>query len=114
MDKITYEDFLKVDMRLGKIIEVEDFPEAHKPAFKLKIDFGDEVGIKTSSVQLPGAYEKKELEGKLVAGVVNFSPKKIGPFVSEVLTLGFANTAGIGFILAVPDKTTVQIGDRLR
>ncbi|MEK7567175.1 MAG: tRNA-binding protein [Patescibacteria group bacterium] len=114
MDTITYEDFLKVDMRLGRIIEVEDFPEAHKPAFKLKIDFGDEVGIKTSSVQLPGAYEKEELNGKLVVGVVNFPPKKIGPFISEVLTLGFANTAGGGFILAVPEKEAVKIGDRLR
>lgn len=111
---ISYEDFSKVDIRLGKVIEVKDFPEAHKPAFQLKIDFGPEIGVKTSSAQLPGAYNRDELVGKLVMGVVNFPPKKIGPFVSEVLTLGFENTEGGGFVLAVPDRSSVKIGDRLR
>ena len=112
--EITYEDFEKVDIRLGKIIEVEDFPEAIKPAYKLKIDLGSEIGVKASSVQLVGAYEKEELMGMLVACVVNFPPKKIGPFVSEVLTLGFKNTKGSGWVLVIPSKKSVQLGDRLR
>ena len=85
---ITYEDFEKVDIRLGKIIEVKDFPEAKKPAYKLTIDLVEEVGIKKSSVQLPVTYSKEELEGMLVACVVNFPPRQIGPFISEVLTSG--------------------------
>ncbi|HEY4520609.1 MAG TPA: tRNA-binding protein [Candidatus Paceibacterota bacterium] len=111
---ITYDDFEKVDIRLGKIVQVDDFPEAKKPAFKLKIDFGSEIGIKTSSVQLVGAYLKEELKDMLVMCVVNFPPKKVGPFVSEVLTLGFANTKGTGYVLATPSKDTVKLGDRLR
>jgi tRNA-binding protein len=111
---ITYEDFEKVDIRLGKVIDVQDFPEARKPAFKLKINFGPEIGIKTSSAGLIGAHAKEELLGMLVMCVVNFSSKQVGPFVSEVLTLGFANTAGDGFILATPAKQSVQIGDKLR
>ena len=114
MTTITYEDFEKVDIRLGKIIDVQDFPEARKPAFKLKIDFGPEIGIKTSSAGLVGAHIKKELLGMFAMGVVNFPPKQIGPFVSEVLTLGFANTDGEGFILATPSKNSVQIGGKLR
>lgn len=110
---ITYEDFEKVDIRLGKIIEVKDFPEARKPAFKLIIDLGAEVGIKRSSVQLPGTYIKEELEGMLVACVVNFPPRQIGPFISEVLTLGFKNTDGAGYVLVTPSKFTVKLGDRL-
>ena len=111
---ITYDDFEKVDIRLGKIVQVDDFPEAKKPAFKLKIDFGSEIGIKTSSVQLVGAYLKEELKDMLVMCVINFPPKKVGPFVSEVLTLGFANTNGTGYVLATPSKDTVKLGDRLR
>ena len=110
---ITYEDFEKVDIRLGKIIEVKDFPEAKKPAYKLTIDLGEEVGIKKSSVQLPGTYIKKELEGMLVAWVVNFPPRQIGPFISEVLTLGFKNTDGPGYVLVTPSKHSVKLGDRL-
>ena len=82
------EDFDKLDIRLGRVIEVADFPEARKPAYKLKIDFGDEIGVKKSSAQLVALYTKEELEGKLVLGVVNFPPRQIGPFISEVLTLG--------------------------
>ncbi|MDB5198329.1 MAG: tRNA-binding protein [Chitinophagaceae bacterium] len=110
---ITYEDFEKVDIRLGKIIEVKDFPEAKKPAYKLTIDLGEETGIKRSSVQLPGTYTKEELEGMLVACVVNFPPRQIGPFISEVLTLGFKNTDGDGYVLVTPSKHTVKLGERL-
>ena len=110
---ITYEDFEKVDIRLGKIIEVRDFPEARKPAYKLLIDFGAEIGIKKSSVQLVGTYEKEELMGMLVACVVNFPVRRVGPFDSEVLTLGFKNTDGLGYVLVTPSKTSVELGDRL-
>jgi tRNA-binding protein len=110
---ITYEDFEKVDIRLGKIIEVLDFPEARKPAYKLKIDFGSDIGVKGSSVQLPGTYQKEELLGMLVACVVNFPVKRVGPFDSEVLTLGFKNTEGIGYVLVSPSKGTVKLGDKL-
>jgi tRNA-binding protein len=111
---ISYEDFEKVDIRIGRVTAAEDFPEARKPAIKLTIDFGPEIGIKRSSAQLIGAYEPRELVGKLVMGVVNFPPKQIGPFVSEVLTLGFKNTDGDGFVLAVPDTESVEVGDKLR
>lgn len=114
MTTITYQDFEKVDIRLGKIVDIQDFPEARKPAFKLKIDFGPEIGIKTSSAGLVGAHTKGELLGMLMMGVVNFPPKQVGPFVSEVLTLGFANTNGDGFIIVTPLKKSVRIGDRLR
>jgi len=110
---ITYEDFEKVDIRLGKIIEVRDFPEARKPAYKLQIDFGAEIGVKKSSVQLVGTYEKEELMGLLVACVVNFPVRRVGPFDSEVLTLGFKNTEGMGYVLVTPSKMSVQLGDRL-
>jgi tRNA-binding protein len=80
METVSYSDFEKIDIRLGKIIEVEDFAEARKPSFKLKIDFGPEIGIKTSGAQLMGAHGKNELNGMFVMCVVNFPPKKIGPF----------------------------------
>lgn len=110
---ITYEDFEKVDIRLGKIIEVKDFPEAKKPAYKLTIDLGPLIGLKRSSVQLVGTYSKEELEGMLVACVVNFPSRQIGPFISEVLTLGFKNTENTGYVLVTPSKSTVALGDRL-
>ena len=110
---ISIEDFEKVDIRLGKIIDVQDFPEARKPAYKLTIDLGPEIGIKKSSVQLPGTHTKEELAGMLVACVVNFPPRRIGPFESEVLTLGFKNTEGEGYVLVTPSKGSVQLGDRL-
>jgi tRNA-binding protein len=113
MNQITYEDFEKVDIRVGKIIEIEDFPKANKPAFKLKIDFGPEVGIKVSSVQAVGAHTKEELQGMLVCCVVNFTPKRVADFTSEVLTLGFKNTADIGWILITPAKDSVEVGSKL-
>jgi tRNA-binding protein len=110
---ITYEDFEKVDIRVGKIIEVNDFPEARKPAFKLMIDFGPEIGIKKSSVQAVGAHTKEELQDSFVCCVVNFSPRQIGPFISEVLTLGFKNSEGEGWVLIAPKSSSVKIGDKL-
>jgi len=111
---ITWEDFEKVDIRLGKVIEVLDFPEARNPAYKLKIDFGPEIGMKSSSVQAVGAHTKEELLGSFVVCVVNFPPKQIGPFTSEVLTLGFKNTNGIGWVLIEPKIDAVQVGYRLK
>lgn len=108
---ITYQEFENVDIRVGKIVEVEDFPEARKPAYKLTIDFGSEIGIKKSSVQITHHYTKEELIGRLVLGVVNFPPKQIGPFVSETLTLGFADEQG-NVVLARPDKD-VPLGSKL-
>ena len=106
------EDFDKLDIRLGRVIEVADFPEARKPAYKLKIDFGDEIGVKKSSAQLVALYTKEELEGKLVLGVVNFPPRRIGPFISEVLTLGVPDAGGEVVLIAPDDKNAV-IGGRL-
>ena len=111
---ITYEDFEKVDIRVGKIIDIQDFPEARKPAYKLRIDFGSEIGIKNSSVQASGAHTKEELAGKLVCCVVNFPVKKIGPFESEVLTLGFRNASGDGWVLIEPKKDSVDLGSKLQ
>lgn len=108
---ISYEDFTKVDIRIGRILQVEDFPEAKKRAYKLTIDFGAEIGIKQSSAQITVRYTKEELVGRLVMGVVNFPPKQIGPFVSEVLTLGFYDSEQ-AVVLAVPDKNA-PLGARL-
>jgi len=111
LSTITFDDFLAVDIRVGTIIEAEPFPEARKPAIKLKIDFGPEVGVKKSSAQITVHYTPDELVGRKVMGVVNFPPRQIGPFMSEVLTLGFADEAG-AIVLAAPDKT-VPDGARL-
>jgi tRNA-binding protein len=108
---IDYSDFEKVDIRVGKIIKVEDFPEARKPAYKLAIDFGPEIGIKKSSAQIVDLYKKEDLAGILVMGVVNFPPKQIGPFISEVLTVGVANEEG-QVVLVRPDKTA-KLGSKL-
>lgn len=110
---ITYEDFEKVDIRAGRIIAVDEFPEARKPAYKLTIDFGPEIGIKKSSAQLVGAHTRDELIGMVVMCVVNFPPRQVGPFMSEVLTLGFKNTAGDGYVVATTAKESVALGDKL-
>ena len=92
-DKITYEDFLKVDIRIGTIIEVKDFPRAKKPAYQLKIDFGD-LGIKKSSAQITDLYAKKDLLNKQVSAIINFKPRQIANFMSEVLVIGVYNIEG--------------------
>lgn len=107
----TFEDFEKLDVRVGRIIEVADFPEARKPSYKLQIDFGEEIGIKKSCAQLPQNYSKEGLKNKLVLGVVNFPPRQIGPAVSEVLTLGVPDKEG-NCILVTPDKDAL-IGAKL-
>ncbi len=106
-----YSDFEKLDVRVGKIINVDDFPEAKKPAYKLDIDFGDEIGKKKSSVQIVKNYKKDDLNGKQVLCVVNFPPRQIGPFLSEVLTLGVPDENG-NCVLVVPDKNSL-IGGKL-
>lgn len=98
---ITYEDFSKIDIRVGTILEIQDFPEAIKPAYKLVIDFGPDIGIKNSSVQIVKNYDKDKLIGQHVLAVVNFPKKKIGPFFSEVLTLGVPDNEG-NVVLAIP------------
>ena len=107
---IDYDDFAKVDMRVGRIVAVEDFPEARKPAWKLRIDFGSELGIKRSSAQITN-YSREELEGRLVVGVVNFPPRQIGPVRSEVLVLGASDEAG-NVILLQP-SSDVPLGGRI-
>jgi tRNA-binding protein len=109
--QITFDDFEKVDIRIGTIIGVEPFPEARKPAFKLKIDFGSTIGIKKSSAQITKHYTIDQLLGRQVAAVVNFPPRQIGPFMSEVLTLGFPDDAG-GVVLIGP-STGVPNGGKL-
>jgi tRNA-binding protein len=113
MNEITWEDFEKVDIRVGKIIDIQDFPEARKPAFKLKVDFGPDIGIKQSSVQAPGAHTKEELLNLLVCCVVNFPVKRVGPFESQVLTLGFKSNAGDGWVLIAPKNGNVDLGSKL-
>jgi tRNA-binding protein len=110
-DTIAFDQFLAVDIRVGTIIAVEPFPEARKPAFKLRIDFGAPIGIKRSSAQITEHYDADDLIGRQVAAVVNFPPRQIGPFMSEVLTLGFPDEKG-AVVLIVP-TTKVPDGGRL-
>ena len=107
---IEFDDFLKVDMRVGRVVAVEEFPEARKPAYKLTIDFGPEIGTKRSSAQITN-YAREELEDRLVVAVVNFPPRQIGPFMSEVLTVGASDEAG-NVILLAPDAD-VPLGGRI-
>ena len=109
--QITFDDFLKVDIRIGTIVEAQPFPEARKPAFKLEIDFGPTIGVKKSSAQIVDRYAIEDLAGRQVAAVVNFPPRQIGKFMSEVLTLGFADEEG-AVILFAPDRK-VPDGSRL-
>lgn len=100
---ISWEQFTQVELRVGTITEVADFPEAHKPAYQLTINFGDEIGLKKSSAQITDLYSKDELIGKQIIGVLNFPPKQIGPFMSECLVTGFYGDDD-EVVLAVPDQ----------
>lgn len=111
MSEIAFDDFLKVDIRVGKIVEAKAFPEARKPAYKLKIDFGGDIGVKSSSAQITVHYDLNELVGREVIAVVNFPPRQIGPFMSEVLTLGVPDQDG-NVVLLAPTKE-VPIGARM-
>jgi len=111
MSTITFDDFMAVDIRAGTVIAAESFPEARKPAIKLRVDFGGDVGVKKSSAQITDHYAPDQLVGRKVMAVVNFPPRQIGPFMSEVLVLGFADTDG-AIVLAAPDHD-VPDGARL-
>jgi tRNA-binding protein len=109
MSEISFADFERVDIRVGTIVAAEPFPEARKPAIKLKIDFGTAIGVKKSSAQITKHYKIEELVGKQVAAVVNFPPRQIGPFMSEVLTLGFPDGDG-SVVMIAPDKAVPNGG----
>jgi len=111
MDIISFDEFTKIDIRVGLVVEAMDFPEARKPALKLKIDFGDELGIKKSSAQINYHYTPNDLLGKSVLAVVNFSPRQIGKFMSEVLVLGLSDDNG-NIVLITPDSA-VPVGAKL-
>ena len=103
MKQISWEHFEQVELRIGTVLEVEDFPEARKPAYKIKADFGDEIGIKKSSAQIVDLYSREDLIGKQILGVINFPPKQIGPTISEFLITGFY-TEGGSVVLAIPER----------
>lgn len=107
MQQITWDDFQNVELRVGTIIDVQNFPQAKIPAYKITADFGGEIGIKKSSAQITVLYSKAELMNKQIIGVVNFPPKQIGPFISEFLVTGFVQENG-AVILAIPDKKAVN------
>jgi tRNA-binding protein len=108
---LSYAEFQRVDVRVGRVVEVQDFPEARKPAYKLRIDFGGAIGVKKSSAQVTRHYAKSDLVNRLVVAVVNFPPKQIGPYMSEVLTLGVPDEDG-EVVLLVPARD-VPIGGRM-
>ena len=111
MEPITWGDFQKIELRVGTIIAVEDFPEARQPAYKLQVDFGADIGIKKSSAQITALYTKESLIGKQIVAVVNFPPKQIGPIMSECLVTGFHRADG-SVVLATPDAA-IHNGARL-
>ena len=111
MGHISYDDFLKIDVRVGTITRVEPFPEARKPAYKLYVDFGPEIGERKSSAQVTHHYTAEELVGRQVAAVVNFPPKQIGPFRSEILVLGFPDAGGE--VVMIEPNRPVPNGGRL-
>lgn len=108
---ITFDDFQKVDIRVGTVLAVEEFPQARKPAWKLTIDFGAEVGVKQASAQITSLYGKADLIGRQVLGVVNFPPRQIGPFRSEVLVLGLHDAAGA--VVVIGPERPVANGERM-
>ena len=108
--QVSFEHFAAVDIRVGRIVEVEDFPEARRPAWKLRVDFGPELGVKRSSAQITN-YAREELEGRLVVAVVNFPPRRIGPFLSEVLCLGASDEQGR--IILLEPRSEVPLGARI-
>lgn len=110
-DTIGFDDFMKVDIRVGRVLKAEPFPEARKPAYKLTIDFGPDIGVKKSSAQITVHYTLEQLEGRKVAAVVNFPPRQIGPIMSEVLTLGFPDENGAVVLVGVDRE--VPVGGRL-
>lgn len=110
-ERIPFDDFMKVDVRVGRVVAADPFPEARKPAWKLTIDFGPDIGVKKSSAQITTHYTLDELIGRKVAAVVNFAPRQIGPFMSEVLTLGFPDAAGEVVLVGVDRE--VPVGGRL-
>jgi tRNA-binding protein len=112
MDTIRYEDFAKVDIRVGRVISAEDFPQARKPAYRLRIDFGPTLGVESSSAQITKYYDPGDLVGKLVLAVVNFPPRQIATFFSEVLTLGVI--LGDGDICLVHPDREVPLGSPIR
>ena len=112
MDQISYSDFAKVDIRVGRIVQADEFPQARKPAYKLQIDFGPTIGLKHSSAQITKYYNPNELVGKLVLGVINFPPRQIATFFSEVLTLGVI--VGEGDICLVHPDRDVPLGSPIR
>lgn len=111
MNAITWDDFTKVELRVGEVIRVEEFPEARRPAYILHVDFGPEIGVKKSSAQLTGRYTSDQLEGRQVVAVVNFPKKQIGPLLSECLVTGFHDENG-DVVLCVPDQR-VALGSKL-
>ena len=111
MSNLSWKDFMKVDLRVGTIVDVQPFPEARKPAWKLWVDFGEELGLKRSSAQIRQHYQVEDLLGRPVGGVVNFPPKQIGPFISECLVTGFPDEQGT-VVLTTPERV-VPNGSRL-